>query len=329
MRLEVPSGSQVIRPIGGATPYMETEEYCKRYVVGGSKFTYYADCGRLWDANADGAYSRWPWDSTVPDVAKLAYGNATEIIWPEMPFAPKPCLTHPSLWNTIPAGTEPPKQFSKGYESYLEISFDSGTNWQYLGGYQVNPKRLAVRLTEANLAAILLTDGDPDDDNLFERLATAPGAIRLRLTCCIVSPNRAVEEAAPRAAAGTLWPQSGVFDRAKLQQVKTRGDSSRFAATSIPADYALSDNKLNAAATLIQDAHADRLIEAALPIEWPDTPIRLTDCITQIEGIGYDLSTNIGTAIRYPRVIGITYNVTPADYSATLQLHTDRYAGVV
>jgi len=317
--LAVPTGSRIVRPgKGGGTLFMDSEDYCKRYVVGGENFDEYADVGRLWDANTDGKYSDSPYDATEPDVAALCGQTAGS--WPLMAFAPATCLTTPS--QALPGD-------AKGYDEYIEISFDSGTTWQPIQG-QVAPGRLAVRLTAANLAGIVKAgESETWTWNLFRRLLDAPATVQMRLTCTIAGPDRNVVDDTPTGG-GSVFAMGRFFDRGNLGETREVATSSRFHSQGLSADItSSSDVGLTRAAEKIRAAHAGRLIEGSLPIEWPDTEISLTDQITRITGIEVDLATCVGAARRYPRVIGITRHLTRETYNTVLDLDTERKAGLV
>lgn len=317
-RLEVPAGSQIVLGIV-KEPQLSGEAYCRRYVVGGSSFHLYADCGRLWDANTDGRYTAAPYEAALPDVSLLC--GETVDSWPLMPYRPLDCLTGPA------AAFGDGKAFGK----YVEISFDSGTTWQRLTGTQVAPRRLAVRLDVDNLARIVKAGTTAHTTwNLFKRLVDAPSTVLMRLTCTIAGPNRAVSAGVTRPG-GSVFDMSGFFDRGHLSEERTVASSSRFYGLGLAADETESSDaeRLDRAAGLIADANAARFIEASIPVEWPDTPIGLGDRIERIEGIDVALGTNVGPAAHYPRVVGIERNLTPETYNTVLTLDTDRKAGVV
>jgi len=317
-RLEVPAGSQIVHK--AKAPQMASEAYCRRYVVGGSSFHLYADVGRLWDANTDGRFSAAPYEAAVPDVALLC--GQTIDSWPLMAFRPLDCLSQPSAaFND-----------GKAFGLYVEISFDSGTTWQHVTGVTPARDRLAVRLTAANLAEIVRADKATDWKSwcLFKRLVDAPSTVKMRLTCTVASPERAVSASVTRPG-GSVFDMTGFFDRGDLSEERTVASSSRFSGLGLAADETASaaEADLTRAAGLIADANAGRYIEASVPIEWADAEISLGDRIERIEGIDVALGTNVGPAAQYPRVIAIERNLTPETYNTVLTLDTDRKAGVV
>lgn len=318
-RLAIPSGSYIVPPSkGGGTRFMTSQDYCKRYVAGGGQFHLYADCGRLWDANTDGAYSAAPYSAAVPDVAALCGLEAGS--WPLMAFAALDCLTTPSA---VLLGD------AKAFGPYVEISFDSGTTWQPIEA-ALMPGRLAVRLQQANLAQVAAAgQAERWNWNLFARLAVAPATVRMRLTCTIAGPDRNMADQTPTTG-GSIFEMSGFFERSELGQSRSVASCSRFFGQGLSADQtAGSVADLTRAAEKVTAAHAQRLIEASVPIEWPDEEIALGDEITRITGIESDLGTMIGALWRYPRVVGITRNLTPGTYSMVLDLDTERKAGSV
>ncbi len=294
-----------------------TETYCKQYIIGGADFAKYCGVGRLWDANTDDKYSSAPYSLTVTDVAPLAGDEA--LSWPKMPHKPLPCLTRLAKHS-----------FAASVDSYLELTVDGGTNWYGLTGYKVLPDRLGVYLTTANLADIVLGGGD----NFFVRLTDDGANVKLRLTCTVAGPHRSSVVPDARITAGTHFAQTAFFDLGSLGTEKKRSESSRFyglgaagpAADETGTDYLA---YLTAAAAKIQDIAEDRLIEASLPIEWPDPSIWLTDQVERIEGIEYDLQTNAGAGKLAPRVVQRTFLLRAETYCTQITLDTDRKAGLI
>lgn len=317
--LEVPAGSRIVGPDEKRDKLLMQEEYCKRYVVGGDKFALYCDAGRLWDANTDGRYAAEPWNLDVPDMADLAGLEAG--CWPVMPYRPLPCLS-----RVIEAGPS--------IDACVEISWDGGTTWYLLGGWRLLPGRLGIRLTAANLAGVVRPkasagDGiDPVEDNLFWQLINSPSSIALALNITVAAPDRSIAAPARRDSAGTAFQTAAWFDRAAAGQVRVRTPDSIGTALNLDADTADGTADLDAIAAAVQDACEDRLVEASLPIEWM-RDLRLTDVVGRIEGIEYDLQVNAGKARRSPRIVARTLNFTPQSYSMTVQLSTERKAGIV
>ena len=295
-------------------------DFIGKYHMRGADFAAYAETGRLWDANTDRAYSAAPYSLSVPDVAALAdYAAGT---FPEMPYEPRPMITRLGGNRT-------------SHGCYLEVSIDGGSNWYYMLGFRPLRDRLGVYLNAANLGGYVVPGGDARlaADTLFYHLATDGGNVKMRLTCTVAVPYRSAACPARRATAGTRFDTVRVFDRGTAGQVRRRASGSRFyysgGGTMLPADESDGGQELAKIAAAIQTSEEDRLIEANLPIEWPDEDIRLTDVVTRIDGIGYALGTNAGPARRYPRVVGITRLLTPDTYSMSLILDTYRKAGIV
>jgi len=297
--------------------YDPSGTYAARYVVGGSSFASYADAGRLWDANTDGRYSDAPYSLSEPDVAALV--DAAAGSWPAMPYPPLPMLTR---LGALDAG-------SSG-ESVLEVSYDGGTTWHALGGYELLPDRLAVRLTTDNLGSVLVPGGtNAFADNLFARLDADASLVKLRLTCSIAAPDRNVYVADRRASAGTAFGAGAWFDRGALATVRSQSAAAHAAMAPLGIDAAIDDGALVRVAEAILAAHEGRSVEAALPIEWPDHELALTDRITRIEGIEYDFGSGAGGLVRYPRVVQLTYHLTPQTYALAVVLDTPRQSGSV
>ena len=295
-------------------------DFIGKYHTRGADFAAYAETGRLWDANTDGAYSAAPYGLSVPDVASLADYTATTL--PEMPYKPLPTITRLGGNRT-------------SHGCYLEISIDGGSNWYYQPGFRPLADRLGVYLNAANLGGYVVPGGDPTKaaDTLFYHLATDGANVRMRLTCTITVPYRSAACPTRRATAGTRFDTVRVFDRGTAGQVRRRAKGSRFYydgdGTMLPADESDGGDALKKIAAAIQTAEEDRRIEANLPIEWPDEDIRLTDVVQRIDGIGYSLGTNAGPARRWPRVIGITRMLTRESYGMSLILDTYRKAGII
>lgn len=320
-RLVVPAGSRIV-PSPTEGQYM-SEEYCRRYCVGGTRDNEYGDCGRLWDANSDGRYAGQPWNLSVPDVAGLADEAAGS--WPRIAYRPRPMIT--SL-HFLPIDGSPEAQVR------VRISLDGGAQYQglKLGDFQLLPDRLGIRLTAANLHSIVRESTGPDDQpdletwNLFFTLATWPMNVLILLTCCIAEPNRHVITPARRPQAGTRFTTAAWNDRGAVGEVRRRAESSPL--SDQPGDTA-DGAELTAVAEAIQSLGEDRHIEAGLAIEWPDEDLELTDQITRIDGLGYSLAINSGAAKRYPRIVGITHLLTAETYSMQLVLDTERQMGVI
>jgi len=79
----------------------------------------------------------------------------------------------------------------------------------------------------------------------------------------------------------------------------------------------------------IREVAQDRAIEATIELPWPDDSIQIGDRIEKLKGLEYAFGVNAGKARRYPRVIGLTYNLSPANYNTQIVLETERKAGRV
>ncbi|MFA4945758.1 MAG: hypothetical protein WC789_13805 [Lentisphaeria bacterium] len=316
-RLAIPTGEEAELPDPD-----EESDYFTTYCQGGTEFPGYADVGRLWDANTDGRYSDSPYYIAVPDVADLA--GETAATWPQMPYPPRPCLSRLYQLTSGPS-----------HESLLEVTFDGGTNWQAVNGYEVLKDRLGVRLTVGNLADIRPVGWtDEYTENLFyalaEDVANETNLVQMRLTCTIEGPERNVVGSAIRASAGTCFPQSEWVEREALGQIKTLVGTT-LSAYGVVADTETEANataRLTAVATAYQDAYEGRSIEASLPIEWPDEALGLSDVVTAIDGIAYSLQTNAGETARYPRIVAIHFHLTPETHNMVIGLDTDRLLGL-
>ena len=306
------------KPDPNASPTVAPTYYA-RYCTGGASFATYRDVGRLWDANTDGRYTVEPYECTVVDVGVLCGSEA--LAWPAMPHRPRPCLSRlGSLTDGVSAG------------AYVEISFDAGSTWQPLPGAHVLGERLGVWLAVPNLAAIVAA-GETDDytANLFYALANAPADVHVRLTCTVAAPYRHWRVPDRTALAGTPFEQSASIDRSLASQVRLRTATSRFTGTALAADEcteAAADAALLAVAQQIQSATEDRLLSANLPLNWPDSLVRIGDCIEQIQGIHYDLRSNCGGRAISPRVVATRLLLEPGPWSTQLTLDTDRKSGV-
>ena len=282
-----------------ATPYAQAgAEYFARHVEGGA--SYDADAGRLWDANTDGYWTDKLDAATDGDAA--AWAGQTPGSWPAMAHRALPRLA------AATAGGEQP-------DTLLEVSYDGGSSWgAYAGAYDLLPGRLAVRLTDGNLAEVLPSDSTDFTDNFFSRCADDLSQVRLRLTCTIEGPDRQVTARARRATAGTAFSTGQWFDRGAL------GGAHLGAA---------GQAALDAAAEAIVDEHEGRLIEAGLPIAWPDASYELTQQVTRIEGLEYDLGLLAGGGVRYPRIVQIVQHLQASTWGMQLTLGTERKAVVV
>jgi hypothetical protein len=324
-KLAVPADGVVV-PAGLEDRYPSSayvENYC-----GGGIGDIYLDVGRLWDANTDGRWSCAPYNATLPDVADLV--GDVDGPWPRMPYEARDCLTavavttgthRDALGRLLPDVAAP----TRG--AYLEWTPD-GTTWYTLAGesWQIVPGRLAVRLTVRNLTGIYPAEATRHTTNLFRLLAdpATRANVKLRLTCTIEGPDRSRAYPDRRATAGTRFTQAAYFDRSDMGGYRKVASGSRFMGGGAANEDNAAQGKLDAIATALQDQHEDRQIEAVLPIEWPDHTLNLTDVITRIEGIEYPLGINSGQALRYPRVVGITRQLTAETWMMAVSLDTDR-----
>jgi len=240
-----------------------------------------------------------------------------------MPFKPQPCITR--------LGAH--KYSSVRY--WLEWSWDGGTTWAQLKNAVLLPDRLGVWINAENMAGIVrpsqAANDRPDQDleNFFYLLANSPAQVRLRLTCGIILPIRRVVQPAVRPTAGTLFPTTLWYDAGAMGADDYVASSSRFYGSPLGSDERDDTDELAELAARIQDISETGLLEGQLPIEWPDEDIMLTDRISRIDGLGYDLKLNAGNAKKAPRVIGRTLLLTHDTYSMALKLETDRGAGIV
>ena len=285
--------------------------YVQRYCLGAGPniLSNTLDVGRLWDANTDGRYSGPPYNQPTGQT-QLELED-----WPLMPLAARDALTamedHP---------------FGGCMESIRLEIFCAGWNaWQeILEGWELVPGRLAVRLTPVNLASIQRNDfvGFDPTSNLFAYLLAGNHA-SIRLTCSVAAPQRNIVTPKRRSTSGTSFDQGAWYDRGEGGQIRKVHYSSRYRGTG-HADEVDGTNWLKAIAGNLQEAMEDRTIEADIPVEWPDDEPALTDVITRIEGIEYDLAINAGGARRFPRVIARTLLLTPETYAMHVTVGTDR-----
>lgn len=287
--------------------------YVQKYVAGGERFPSYWDAGRLWDANTDGLYAEL--GLTTPDVAELA-GEAAGT-WPAIPYAPLPMIVR------LASGGRP-------VEALLQWSLDAGATWQaFPGRWRLLADRVGVYVDEPNLAAVRWAGGTVAQ-NLFEALDAEPANVRMRLSCSIASPERAVAAPERRSTAGTGFLAGAAFDRGAAGAVRKVANSAWGLFDPQPeADLADEADELMRVARGIQDAAEDRAVEASLALEWPETGVGLGDRIDRIAGIEVPLAQNAGPASRYPRVIAIEYGLTEGQYDTQLTLETERKAGAL
>jgi hypothetical protein len=312
-KLATPPGE---KPWPDASPlYMPT--FWSRFCTDGDAFPVYASVGRSWDANTDGTFSEPPFSLPVVDVALAADQPSNS--WPMMPYVPLPALTAENANLTGPS-----------QEDLVEISYDGGSTWErLLSSFRVAHDRLAVEITEKNLACISTgVPGAEYEQNLFWRLEHDGADVRMRLTCTIAAPFRAIQQPARQATAATIFETAEWFDRGILGQVRSQATGSALAGKGLAVDSADGSADLVAAALAIRDFSEDRTIEASVPLEWMDG-IGLTDVVQQIGGINYSLAIKGGDSPRYPRVVARTLHLRPEAYSLHLVLGTERKAGIV
>lgn len=310
---------------------IEEGQYAHRYLTTGVDHKDYADVCRLWDSNSDGRYDGAPWNyADKPDMAALSGEEAGS--WPVQPYRPADMLTAVSLEvvdeNEAPI-LKPP---SRG--AVLEVSFDAGASWWTLEGWQLVPGRLAVMLTRENLLTIpTWIEGDP---------ATTPqeyftacwkdyngsyNNVRMRLTCTIESPNRYIQRPDYRPTAGTGFVTTDWFDRGEMSQHREIAPSSVLGGEDDTAwsDVNTDHAEIDDAATRIQDVCEDRSIEALLALEWLEGTPGLTDVVTKISGLEYNLPISRGLDLVYPRIVSRTLDF--QNWSVQLCLGTERKSG--
>lgn len=291
--------------------------YSKKYVVGGADFDDYPFIGRRWDANTDRLYPASIYGASTGlglDMGLAVDGKADS--WPLMPHRPLPLITREQHGADVVAYWSP----------------DGGANHYELKGYRVQPDRLGIYITQANLADIRYGDkADKATKNFFAALVADYNKVRVYLRCTVASPTRGLHIAARRTSAGTQFSTARALDRGQAggtRTIKPDPKSPWYAKTSGAQDTDDSD-KLSSFAQALQDVAEDRGIEASLELPWPETSISLGDRIERIAGIDYKLAANSGAALRYPRVVRLILNLTPETYDTQICLDTDRQAGVV
>ena len=307
----------------------EGSQYFGRYVTRGAYFQDYADVGRLWDANTDGRYATEPWGLTIPDVAALCDGEADS--WPEMPYRPAPMLTAVSLPVEDPETGEialkPPSR-----EAVLEVSYDSGATWRVLEGARFAADRLAAYLPQENLGEIetgLIGPADPDNlmSALWRDQRDSTDTVRMRLTCTIEAPTRAIHQPDLRAAAGTGFETCEWFDRGEVGQNRTVASSSAWGDGEAWSDAIVGWDELEKHGLALQAASDRRRIEGSLAWEWLEGAPELTAVIDKISGVDYDLKEGADADGNpaYPRVVARTLDL--RNWSAALSIGSERKAG--
>jgi len=294
----------------------KSSQFFSRYCRGGADFAKYAGVARLWDANTDGRYSAVPYELEVPDVASLA--DEAESSWPEMAYRPLPSIT---CLGAAGLGKE-------NHGAFVEISYDAGVTYHPLTACRVLPDRLAVIITAPNLAAIWKKDEEPDyGHNYLASLLDDATKVKMRLTCTIAAPARAICRPAIRiASAATVFSTAAWMDRGPLGQVRTVAESSRLDSLGLDTDAANGTAHLTDAAGKVQDALERSEIETALALEWPDQEVHLTDVVQKLAGVEYSFQTNKGASPVYPRVVAIQRAFTTAGWGMGITLGTDRKA---
>lgn len=318
--LTVPAGG-ILTPSYSPTEATSKAAFYAKYHRKGTSFASYRNVGRLWDANTDGRYSTGgDFQLTTPDVGDLADDPAGS--WPVMPYRPRPCLT----WLPESVTT---------HGVLVEISYDGGTTWVAMDGYRVLHDRLAIWLSDEHMGLYIKPGGNPkapnQADSLFYALANTPANVLMRMTCSVVAPYRRYQQASVASGGGTAFATRRFFDRGTAGQVRRVSTGSRFAGSGLPQDTAstaASQAALGTIANAIAATVGRRLIEASLPIEWPDEDLYLTDQVTRIDGIELDLSTAQQAVSVYPRIVGRDLFLTRDTWSMTLLLDTDRQAGI-
>ena len=315
-----PEGLAVVNP--GNELASTSDTYVKRYCTIGDEHADYAEVGRLWDANSDDKYA-W---ATVPDMAALA-GQAAGS-WPKMPYKTRRLLTKLGA-----------SKFAAGAEVFLEYRYFEGS-WNRLTKFKHFPDRLAIYLPMVNVAEILPPDGVVKTDDFFTKLMTGYGNVEMRLTCTVSSPHRRVLTPGQPTRTGTRFAQSAQFDKGPLGQRRTRAASSRFYSKNIdtgrdvgPAADVIDTksmkyvDRLAVEANRIQAINADRFIESSLTLEYiAPAAVPLAGQVRRLGGIGINLATNAGVAIRYPRIVRRVFRLQSGQMD--LILDTDRQAVV-
>jgi len=215
----------------------------------------------------------------------------------------------------------------------VEFSFDGGTTWQVIPasisslkdecGIYIAEPNLAEMVDENNgtISSGLLSGGEL---NYWTRLCAdkldelsfkdEEWKTRVRVTASVQLDQRLARQADLTTASGSPFRQTRVYDFSQQYHLAERTSSSRYAAGSLASmdadDTDWFDKHLNA----IRQANQDMSISGQFTLErlWlgdgsgsPD--FKMGDCIEQITGREYNLSTTFGGAVVYPEIIKIIY----------------------
>jgi len=292
--------------------------YARKFVVGGAEHADYQFIGRRWDANTDRYYSAAVYGEFIGqglDMGLAVDGEAGS--WPLMPHRPLPLIS----------------RLAHGVDVLAYWSPDAGEHTYRLEGFRVLRDRLAIQITQPNLADIRYGDkADKAAQNFFAALVADATKVQVHLRCSVAGPARSRFVGARRTAAGTQFATARAFDRGQAGGVRTVKPDQKapwYGWASGAAGSTDESGDLSKIGAMIQDAAEDRAIEASLELPWPETAISLGDRIERIAGIDYKLGVNAGPALRYPRVVRLILNLTPQTYDTQIIVDTDRQAGVV
>ncbi|HUS91156.1 MAG TPA: hypothetical protein VM695_04865, partial [Phycisphaerae bacterium] len=289
--------------------------YYSRYVVGGSAFGTGQMAGRLWDANTDGRYDKWA--LTRRDVAALATAGNDEV-WPAMPHKPLPLFSWINdLSNQV-------------VRAWAEYSTAGSARQRLIAGWRMLTDRIGLYITQKDLADIVPAEyADKFAGNFFQAIIDNAAAVRVWLTCAIKGPHRLMHSVARSPQSGSAFSQVAAFDRGQAGEFRfsQAGAGSPTLAGILVAKNHDGTADLVRAATRIAEVAQDRAAEATFELPWPEPEISIGDRIEKLEGLEYSFGINAGAARRYPRVVGLTYGLTPGNYNTQIVLESERKAG--
>jgi len=305
-------------------PYANGYTYYRYYHPRGAEFR--RSVGRKWALNESGRYTAGSYDRGGPfDFTAVIPPEYVIDGWGARMFAP--------FNRRLLACLTADKDSLNSVGIKVEFSFDGGATWQVIPASISSLKdECGIYIDETNLAEMADQAESSFDEGQFEEMPinywtslcddklnersfkTGQWHTRVRITASLQMDQRLCRQAPPTPASGSPFHQSQIYDFSEKYGLKKRTASSTFCATDLPVwnvnDSDFFDRHLDA----VRDANDDMSISGRFTLErlWLGggngfVDFMPGDCIEQITGRQYGLSTSFGGATLYPEIISIIY----------------------
>ena len=294
----------------------EGSSWFRQYHRRGSEFKLHSDVSRLWILNEDGYYEGGAYNRNAPfdDYRPFDFSTvADSTVTVAGGWMRRRRLLLPTI-STSPDGRK--------LGVWVEISFDSGVNWQQqAGGVRAIEDRIGVYLDCENPTEITPVGTDPAGQNLW--YAIIDQTFRVRVTAVIESDERMLATfPAGELASPTLQINAMVVRRPKSFQFVSRSHTTN-ALASVTSGWPVErdDTKeITALAERLARANQDRQVRVAPTIPWIETHYAIGDRITEIRGRHLRFATVMDGESRWPAVIGRRFVLREGRYETELAL---------